>query len=183
MLFPTAACQPTSGKKPFGVQIVASNYRSIPPVGQWDSMSCWAACLEWWLKAVGGERPKWSQKDLIVNFYGFTDDSGGIQVDKLVAALNNNPNLKIQAGLFQSSKYRFKPLPLGDTPVIIMFREPQGGIHMNVVFGQTNRDVTSMEPYFPFPGKDYKRTGTFVERKADYFLDDKNFGLAWAKSF
>ena len=75
-------------------QIMASNYRSIPPVGQWDGMSCWAACLAWWLKAVGGERPKWSQKDLIVNFYGFTDDSGGIQVDQLIAALNNNPNLR-----------------------------------------------------------------------------------------
>ncbi|GJD51223.1 hypothetical protein OPKNFCMD_3975 [Methylobacterium crusticola] len=160
---------------------MSKNYRNIPPVGQWDGMSCWAACLEWWLKAVGDGRPKWSQKDLIVNFYGFTDDSGGIQVDKLIVALNNNPNLKIQSGMFQSAKYRYAPLPLGETPVIIMFREPQGGIHMNVVFGQTQRDVICMEPYFPFPGVDYKRTGSFMQRKVDHFLGAKDFGLAWAR--
>src|SRR4028119_1950726 len=84
--FPERAFLLSLGRSFYGAQVMSSNYRSIPPVGQWDGMSCWAACLAWWIKAVGGERPKWSQKDLIVNLYGFTGDNGGIQVNDLIVA-------------------------------------------------------------------------------------------------
>ena len=42
-----------------------NNYKSIPAIGQFDSMACWAACLTWWLKAVKDGRPSWTQSQVI----------------------------------------------------------------------------------------------------------------------
>ena len=49
-----------------------ANYRNVRPVGQMDEMACWAACLAWWLKALGN-RPRWSQEDILVKFVDMTD--------------------------------------------------------------------------------------------------------------
>src|SRR5262245_33707738 len=45
--------------------VTLKNFRDIPPIGQLDEMSCWAACLAWWLRAVGGNRPQLDPGDII----------------------------------------------------------------------------------------------------------------------
>jgi hypothetical protein len=155
-------------------------YKATPPVGQNDNMACWAACLSWWLKAMKEGRPAWSQNQIIVEYDKHTDAEGGFPPKKLVEVFSKDQRLKISAGFFDPHKYRSTDLPLGDKPVIIAFKHPQAGTHMNVIFGQLNRQVIAMEPYHPYPGTDGKRTGTFIDRSVDFYLGNTTeIILAW----
>ncbi|WP_203072744.1 hypothetical protein [Falsiroseomonas ponticola] len=156
------------------------DYRTIPPVGQNDEMACWAACLCWWLRAVRDGRPSWTQNQIIVEYDKHTASDGGFDPLTLMEVLQKDTRLKISCGVFKSSTYRFRGLPIGDLPVLIAYNHPQAGTHMNVIFGQIGRTVTAMEPYFPYPGKNGKRTGTFIDRSADFFIEKSpNIILAW----
>lgn len=157
-----------------------NNYKSVPTVGQNDSMSCWAACLAWWLKAVKDGRPAWTQNQIIAEYDKHTSDDGGFDPQKLIDVFSKDTRLKISAGVFKTSSYRFRGLPLGPKPVIIAFNHPDAGTHMNVLFGQAHRDLYAMEPYHPYPGKDGKRTGAFIERNVDFFIEKSpNVILCW----
>ncbi|MBV9833333.1 MAG: hypothetical protein JO055_02930 [Alphaproteobacteria bacterium] len=157
------------------------NYKATPTVGQNDNMSCWAACLSWWLKAVADGRPAWSQNKVIAEFDKYTSDDGGFDPQNLIDVFSKDARLKISAGVFKTDQYRFRGLPLGDKPVIIAFNHADlGGTHMNVLFGQVNRDLFAMEPYYPYPGRDGQRTGQFVERNADFYIKaSPNVILCW----
>jgi hypothetical protein len=157
-----------------------NNYKSVPAIGQNDSMACWAACLAWWLKAVKDGRPSWTQNQVIVEYSKHTDEDGGFDPQKLIDVFKNDTRLKISAGVFKTSQYRGRGLPLGDKPVLIAYNHPKAGTHMNVLFGQVQREVIAMEPYHPYPGKDGQRTGTFVDRSVDFFIEKSpNVILAW----
>ena len=112
------------------------NYKATPTVGQNDNMSCWAACLSWWLKAVADGRPAWSQNKVIAEFDKYTSDDGGFDPKNLIDVFSKDARLKISANVFKTDQYRFRGLPLGDKPVINAFNHPDlGGTHMNVLFG------------------------------------------------
>ena len=149
-----------------------SNYAAIPSVGQIDAMSCWAACLTWWLQAVRDGRPSWTQLKIISEYDKHTAEDGGLPPAKIKEVWTADNRLKISAGTFNSQHYWFRGLPIAEKPVMIAFRHPQAGTHMNVVFGQKGRTVQAMEPYFPFPGIDSKRTGCILERSVDFYVKD-----------
>lgn len=157
-----------------------NNYKSIPTIGQNDSMACWAACLAWWLKAVKDGRPSWTQNQVIVEYSKHTEEDGGFDPLKLLEVFKKDARLKMSTGVFKTNQYIGRGLPLGDLPVIIAYNHPDAGTHMNVLFGQVARDVIAMEPYHPYPGKDGKRTGTFAERSVDFFIKKSpNIILGW----
>lgn len=157
-----------------------NNYKSVPTVGQNDGMACWAACLAWWLKAVKDGRPSWTQNQVIKEYDKHTDDTGGFPPQKLIDVFSKDTRLKISAGVFKTNQYKFRGLPIGEKPVIIAYNHPSAGTHMNVIFGQSGRDLFAMEPYHPYPGKDGQRTGSFIERNVDFFIDKSpNVILCW----
>ena len=71
------------------------------------------------------------------------------------------------------------------SPVIVGFNYPTiGGTHMNVLFGLDNqmnaRQLTAMEPYFPYPGINGRRAGRFEDRTVDFYIKDSpNVILFW----
>jgi len=164
---------------------MTGDYRTIPPEGQFDPFSCWAACLAWWLKAVKDGRPSWNQAAILHEYTKYCDDDGGFPAEKILEVWPADTRLKISGGVFKTDKYRFARLPLGDLPVIVAFNYPDiGGTHMNVLFGldgQMNaRKLTAMEPYFPYPGINGKRTGRFEDRTCDFYIKDSpNIILMW----
>ncbi len=164
---------------------MADDYKSIPTVGQIDKMSCWAACLAWWLAAVKDGRPSWNQLKIISEFDAHCAADGGFAPEKILEVWPRTTALKISGGVFKTSAYRHSRMPLGNKPVIIAFNYPSiGGTHMNVVFGYDStghaRKMTAMEPYHPHPGTDGKRTGAFLERDVDFYIKDSpNVLLFW----
>lgn len=149
-----------------------ASYAAIPPVGQVDAFSCWAACLTWWLKAVRGGRPSWTQLEVISEYDRYTDDSGGFPPEDVKDVWTNDTRLKLSAGTFNSQNYWYSGLPIGEQPVMIAFVHPDAGTHMNVVFGQSGRQVMAMEPYFPYLGTDGRRTGRILQRSVDFYVKD-----------
>lgn len=164
---------------------MASAYRTIPPVGQTDQYACWAACLTWWLKALQDGRPSWSQMQIIAEYDKYCDDSGGFPPEKLLDVWPKDNRLKISGGVFPTAAYRTGRLPLGEKPVMIGFNYPTiGGSHMNVLFDYSSqmnaRNLTAMEPYFPYPGQDGRRTGAMMDRTVDFYIkDSRNIILFW----
>lgn len=164
-----------------------ANYKSTPPVGQFDDMACWAACLEWWLRALGGGRPRWNQSDLFGRFENIAEDDGTLNVLNFMGAVRNMPGLKLTCSLFPTNRHRGQRLPVGERPVLIGYRPPDDTgtapnmVHMNVVVAQSSGRVTVMEPFYPFPGRDFHRTGVFTTRNLGFFLDNaSDFMLGWA---
>jgi hypothetical protein len=143
-------------------------------------MACWAACLCWWLKATREGRPSWTQNQILAEFDRYTSDDGSFDPLRLLELFKTDTRLKVSAGVFKTSAYRGRGLPIGERPVMIAYNHPMAGTHMNVIFGQVHRTVIAMEPYHPYPGVDGKRTGTFVERSVDFFIGKSpNILLAW----
>lgn len=147
-------------------------YVSIPPIGQNDKFSCWAACLAWWLKAVGGGRPSWTQNRIIAEYDKHTDGDGGFPPARIRDVWLADQRLKMMVGTFNSRDFWDKPLPIGKRPELIAFVHPEAGTHMNVVFNPMGRTVMAMEPYFPYPGSDGRRTGQILERSMDFYVKD-----------
>ena len=111
------------------------DYTNVSPVGQFDRMACWAACLSWWLKAVSGGRPPLSQAQLIAEFDYLCDDDGGLPPSKFKNNVCKDARFNISMGYFTASKYVHTGLPIADEPVIIVYNYPTvGGTHMNVIF-------------------------------------------------
>lgn len=164
-----------------------TDYRTIPPEGQFDSHACWAACLAWWLRAVRGGRPSWTQTQVITEYDRHTDDSGGFPPERLLEVWRADRRLKIDGGVFATRSWRTGRMPLGEAPVIIAFNYPTiGGSHMHVLFGYGSeghaRTMTAMEPYFPYPGRDGQRTGRFEAQTVDFYIrDSRNVLLFWPK--
>jgi len=159
-----------------------ADYTQTKAIGQFDKNSCWAACLSWWLKAVGDGRPALSQLNLIAEFDKYCDpDTGGLSPKAFKDVVSKDARFKMSMSYFTASKFVGAGLPIGDTPIIVIYNYPTiGGTHMNVVFEKRDGTVNCMEPYFPYPGKDGNRTGKFERRPTSHFLNSPEIGLAWA---
>lgn len=147
---------------------MATDYESIPPIGQFDSMASWAACLAWWLQAAGDGRPAWSQAEVIAQFDKHCSGDGGFDAMALIEVWKKDARLRLSAEVFMAEA-GLHELPAGEAPMMIAYDHPEAGPHMNVIFGRINGSVTAMEPYFPYPGQDGKRSGTFAARSLDFF--------------
>ena len=162
---------------------MGESYRSIPPEGQFDKTSCWAASLCWWLKAAKGGRPQWSQSKIIAEYNKHCDPNTGVFVVKdIMEVFGKDTRLKMSLGVFEVVKYRHKrSLPLGDAPVLILYRHKEDFTHANVVFEPNDRErtVMCMEPLHPKPGRDGKRTGKIERRKCEDYYAATHVVLGW----
>ncbi|WP_426954256.1 hypothetical protein [Muricoccus radiodurans] len=158
-----------------------TNWAGLPAQGQLHGNACWAACLSWWLKAMRGGRPVWDQKTIMKEYWRSIDDNGAMRPEYMVNSWCNDTRLKMSTCLWPTPDPDLYSLPLGSTPVCIAFKHITGFAHMNVIFEQSGGFVWAMEPYFPFPGQDGKRTGRIVKRE----IGDYNFGdnvvLGWGR--
>ena len=152
----------------------------IKAEGQFDKNACWAASISWWTWAMSQnyKRKTIWQKDLLVKFDELTNQDGSMP---LVGIKTVCESAEIKAELKYISPASFKKDYKNiDLPMIIIFNYPTvGGTHMNVIFDQKGDTVMCMEPYFPFPGKDGQRTGTYVRRPTTFFANSQEIGIAY----
>jgi hypothetical protein len=158
---------------------MAVNYTKIPSIGQAHDNSCWAACLAWWLKAMQGGRPSWTQAVVMKEFNRCTDSNGAMSGNSMINGLSDETRVMMSAAEFDTPDAVLTGLPLGSKPVVIAFRHITGFAHMNVIWACRTGTVMCMEPYWPFPGVNGKRTGRFVERGFDHFNYGDSVVLAW----
>lgn len=161
-----------------------ADYQSIPSIGQAHENSCWAACLAWFLKQDTGGRPAWTQGEIIGIYHRSLDGNGAMIPEYMVNAWKNDTRLRMNTRVHPTPNATLTSLPLGSKPVCIAFKHVTGFAHMNVIWKATDTAVWCMEPFWPYPGTNGKRTGRFVRREID---DHFNFGdnvvLAWANPF
>ncbi|MBX9596399.1 MAG: hypothetical protein K2X46_18675 [Roseomonas sp.] len=159
------------------------SYRTIPSIGQMHENSCWAACLAWWLKAVAGGRPSWTQAKIMDIYRRSLDGDGAMIPEYMVQAWRNDQRLRMGTMVFKTPHATLDRLPIGPTPVCIAFKHLTGFAHMNVIWPGEPGKVIAMEPFWPHPGVNGKRTGRFVERELDHYNYGDNVILAWANPF
>ncbi len=161
-----------------------ANFSSVPSIGQLHENSCWAACLAWFLKASPGSgRPSWTQQEIIKTYWRSTDTSGGLFGTYLANLWSDDTRLRMATRVHATPDAELSGLPLGNKPVCIAFKHITGFAHMNVIWKIDDRTVMCMEPYWPFPGADGKRTGRMVRRDIEHFNYGDNVVLAWARPF
>jgi hypothetical protein len=153
----------------------------FPPIGQFDKNACWAASISWWLKVMahGFYKRKWlTQSELIQRFNSLCDENGALQKEKFRTVCEDAEvriTLKYISPASLQSDY-----PDLDSPVILVFNYPKiGGTHMNVIFNREDDKVQCMEPYFPYPGQDGKRTGQIVTRPLNFFGNSEQVGIGY----
>ncbi|WP_424812573.1 hypothetical protein [Roseococcus sp. YIM B11640] len=156
------------------------DYTSTPSIGQLHGNSCWAASLAWFLKQDTGGRPSWSQKQIMEIYWRSTREDGSLIGDYLATLWSQDQRLRMSTRVHPTPDPELYSLPLGTKPVCIAFKHITGYAHMNVIWSLGGDDVMCMEPYWPFPGTDGKRTGRFVQRKLEHFNYGDNVVLAWA---
>ena len=143
---------------------MASEYLSVPPVYQGNTNYCWAACMEWWLKAVR----KYQNYDMDKIIYMFSDyiqedeeggDSGSLTEQGMYKLLNyqgwhmwyeESHNSRITAEKFDKLLKR-SPFLIGYTEFDIG-TDAEGnqlqGFHMNVIVERNGEEFTVMDPNF-----------------------------------
>ncbi|MDB5416028.1 MAG: hypothetical protein JWR10_4363 [Rubritepida sp.] len=157
-----------------------ADYSSTPSIGQMHENSCWAASLAWFLKQDTAGRPAWTQKQVVDQYWRSIDGNGALIGDYLANLWSNDQRLRMSTSVYATPDAELTSLPLGSKPVCIAFKHLTGFAHMNVIWGLGGDDVMCMEPYWPFPGVNGKRTGRFVKRKLDHFNYGDNIVMAWA---
>lgn len=158
-----------------------ADYSTIPSIGQLHENSCWAACLAWFLKQDTDGRPSWTQKQILDIYWRSLDSNGAMIPEYMVQAWRNDTRLRMSTLVYPTPNASLYSLPIGSKPVCIAFKHLTGFAHMNVIWKATETAVWCMEPYWPLPGKNGKRTGRFVKREIDdHFNYGDNIILAWA---
>lgn len=161
-----------------------AKFTAVPSIGQLHNNSCWAACLAWFLKANAGTgRPSWTQPEVIKTYRNNVDTVGGLPGDYMYNLWRGDTRLRMQTCIFPTPDPELGSLPLGSAPVCIAFKHPTGFAHMNVIWRIDDDSVMCMEPYWPLPGVDGKRTGRMVRRDISHFNYGDEVVLAWAKPF
>ncbi len=124
------------------------SWEQIPPVGQLDSNACWAASIQWWLRAAPDRGPL-DQKQLLVRTTGMLGADGTIDPARLTAFVSANPFRMTGRSIAARSLPDF----FGMWPLLLGFRAPGGFGHMNVLWGRDpkTRQVRAMEPWSPDP--------------------------------
>lgn len=159
------------------------DFASVPSIGQAHENSCWAACLAWFLKADTEGRPAWTQAEIMNIYRRSLDGNGAMIAEYMVQAWKNDTRLRMNTRVHPTPDPELDSLPLGSKPVCIAFKHMGGFAHMNVIWKLEGRRVMCMEPYWPFPGQNGKRTGRMVARDLDHFNFGDNVVLAWAVPF
>ena len=121
---------------------MATNYTQISPVGQINSMACWAACLKWWYKAAMSITP--SQTKLWDRYKHLRDSLGGMTVTGLEHIVRENAMTFISfpnASSFTPEKVQAL---LASGPIYTGYTEnnKEAKRHVNVIYG-----ITSSEPW------------------------------------
>jgi hypothetical protein len=92
-----------------------------PPVRQHTQHSCWAACIEWWTKALLGGRPQMSQDQIRRRYAGLAQNDGKMLPSHLVRILKEPQwmaNVVLSEGLRTiREKLELGPMIVGYTDV------------------------------------------------------------------
>ena len=140
--------------------------KKLQPVGQLDSNACWAASLSWWLSAMASNYKCRVQEQLalIGKFMNLCESDGAMTVPGF-RKVCESAEIRLYLQYMSPAKFQQDYTNI-DSPLVIVFNYPViGGTHMNVVFDQQGSTVACMEPFYPYPGEDGKRTGRYVAAK------------------
>ncbi len=132
---------------------MAKNYRNIKAVKQEDKTSCWAACLEWWLKAVES-RPKLEQWEIIEEYSEYWESTSDGTISKLgLCKLVYDARWRMQVQYQLALNIREETLleHLARGPVYFGYYEKKvNGNHVNVIYDyfekKGNLQLKLMEP-------------------------------------
>ncbi len=134
---------------------MAKNYLAIRPVAQFDPTACWAACLEWWARAMGN-RTIITQLNLINLYHDQWDSSnpdanpnyGTVSADNLRAILRDarwGLSCEDVSGSHFTCSYVNQKMRRG--PCIVGYYEQAvQGNHVVVPYGASATHVAYMDP-------------------------------------
>lgn len=116
---------------------MSKNYHNIKAVRQIDETTCWAASLEWWLKAVVN-RGEMTQEDALQKYHAFwKDEVDGVISKKGMFALVSDPLWQMSVQWCQA--FQFTPAVLAEHlargPIYVGYYEKKvKGNHVNVIY-------------------------------------------------
>jgi Papain-like cysteine protease AvrRpt2 len=142
-----------------------SDFSGVKPVGQMDSMACWAACLSWISSAVKGNNGQinpLNQMEIVRDNSHNFNTYAGISGDSMMALNLTGMNL---------NKKRIDPDALKENlkahtfPMFIGFASGPMGGHVNVIYAYDEEAdlINVMEPWFPAPEKDHNYVASRLE--------------------
>ena len=151
--------------------LVTNSYSNINPVKQHHRNGCWAACLEWWSKAVLGNnsvrqdrlrqessiRSKYKSDSVSGTNYGTSHSMYGTLETSELLWLLQQARWGMQVQQFNGFTSADLTAKLASGPVMIGFFDLSGNTwHVNVICGydSTMDMVVAMEP----------RTGEFLDK-------------------
>ena len=157
----------------------------VTPIGQFDQNACWAASLSWWTwaMAMGLDKRKFmSQMDLIKKFNNLCDENTGGMTKSGIRSICDSAEIRIN--LTYTGSADFKKFKNINMPMFIIFNYPViSGTHMNIIFNQKGNTVACMEPYYPYPGKDGRRSGRYIRRDLGFFCSGPQVGIGIAREY
>ena len=157
--------------------------KKLQPIGQADTMSCWAACISWWTLAMAMTRSggRWGQDQLslLSEFGHLVSGDGGMSTSAIRRVCEDS---KIRAKIKYITPAEFKSYENLGGPLIVIFKYPEvGGTHMNVIFSQVGKTVGCMEPYYPMNPSNGRFVGKYFRRNLSFFCGAQEVGIGFAK--
>jgi hypothetical protein len=131
---------------------MAINYKHFHPVGQYDENTCWAACLEWWIRAQN--LGNLVQDDLAADYLLTRGDGGSLNMNGIVQ-LMEDPRWGMQRYVYYSGAQLtadgMKSL-LAAGPAYVAYYSPRlKSNHVNVIYdisgSGSHAKVWAMEPH------------------------------------
>lgn len=148
---------------------MATKYQSVDPVGQYDENACWAACLEWWLRAAN---PGNIVQDDVFEDYPLLRDTNGTIIREGLIQLIDDPRWYMKRdGFYHASHFKKSKLKklLKDGPVYIgYYDQNMATCHVTVIHGIAGNLVHVMEPHFS-PGSGDAYNGKHITRNFSYY--------------
>ena len=137
---------------------MARNYRRVRPIQQFDPTSCWAACLEWWARAIGNRQVitelnllttyvrRWDSRETLPNGNP-NPDYGTVSRRNLMAILRDSRwRMTVEAIRGSSFTCHHANRRMKKGPIIVGYRKPGVGNHVVVVYGASNTHIACMDP-------------------------------------
>ncbi|MFN7929735.1 MAG: hypothetical protein U0Y68_17685 [Blastocatellia bacterium] len=152
--------------------------KNFQPIGQADTMSCWAACISWWthVMAMSCKGRQWQDQLDLLNKYSYLVSGNGSMSPANIRKVCQDAQVRIDLNYITPGE--FKTWGKIGEPYIIVFRYPEvGGTHMNVIFDQVGKTVMSMEPYYPLSNTTGKFTGKYLRRPISFYCNSPEIGL------
>ncbi len=152
-----------------------TNYKNIAAVGQYDENSCWAASLEWWLRAQ--KIAEIYQDDVLDDYRLLRGDGGSLNFAGIVQLIEDPRWCMRWVPFYVGSQLTSDQLKslLSMGPVYVGYKDNKiGSNHVNVIYKVTGKgpsaQVSSMEPHHaPLGGEDPGYKGAHVKRRLDYY--------------